>query len=204
MHFVFVLRFFPIFCWLRRLANAHWQDIVVHRAGVRPLARQNILPVTGADDSEQFHCVVRKCHQSAHHDGTCCKGLNPCSITYNISPRRGQWTLANLLSQQNVMSSVRAWTVVRKRASISALYCVLECLFSTPCLHLRSLHVTSRAKDLENVCFLEAVLPENCGSTLSVWQPQPLFSFVHIQTANILTQCCHLDCVGFLHLSSSL
>jgi hypothetical protein len=50
------------------------QDIVVHRAGVRPLARQNILPLTGSDDSEQFHCVVRKCHQSAGHDGTCYKG----------------------------------------------------------------------------------------------------------------------------------
>jgi hypothetical protein len=50
------------------------RDIIVDRAGVQPLARQNILPLTGTDDSEQFHCVVRKCHQSAHHDGTCCKG----------------------------------------------------------------------------------------------------------------------------------
>jgi hypothetical protein len=24
MHFDIILRFFPIFCWLRRLANAHW------------------------------------------------------------------------------------------------------------------------------------------------------------------------------------
>jgi hypothetical protein len=54
------------------------QDIVVHRAGVRPLARQNILPLTRSDDSKQFHCVVRKCHQSAHHDRTCCNGSNPC------------------------------------------------------------------------------------------------------------------------------
>jgi hypothetical protein len=83
------------------------QDIVVHRAGVRPLARQNILPLTGSDDSEQLHCVVRKCHQSAHHDGTCCKESNPCSVIYNISPRIGQWTLANLLSHKNVMSCVR-------------------------------------------------------------------------------------------------
>jgi hypothetical protein len=83
------------------------QDIVVHRAGVRPLARQNILPLTGSDDSEQFHCVMRKCHQSAHHDGTCCKESNPCSVIYNISPRIGQWTLANLLSHQNIMSCVR-------------------------------------------------------------------------------------------------
>jgi hypothetical protein len=83
------------------------RDIVVHRAGVRPLARQNIFPLTGSDDSEQFHCVVRKCRWSAHHDGTCCKESNPCSVSYNISPRRGQWTLANLLSQQNVVSCVR-------------------------------------------------------------------------------------------------
>jgi hypothetical protein len=64
------------------------QDIVVHRAGVRSLARKNILPLTGSDDSEQFHCVVRKCHQSVHHDGTCCKGSNPCSVSYYSSPKR--------------------------------------------------------------------------------------------------------------------
>jgi hypothetical protein len=82
------------------------RDIVVDRARVRPLARQNILPLTGSDDSEQFHCVVRKCHQSVYHDETCCKELNPCSVIYNISPRRGQCTLSNDLSQQNVLSCV--------------------------------------------------------------------------------------------------
>jgi hypothetical protein len=100
------------------------QDIVVHRAGVWTLVKQNILQLTGSDNSEQFHCVVRKCHQSAHHDGTCCKGSNPCSVNYNISPRRGQWTLANLLSQQNVMSCVWRGLSLRKRASISASHCV--------------------------------------------------------------------------------
>jgi hypothetical protein len=125
----------PIFCFLRRLVSVHWQDIVVHRAGVRPLARQNILPLTGSDDSEQFHCVMRKCHQSAHHDGTCCKESNPCSVIYNISPRRGQWTLANLLSHQNVMCA--EWTG-SKRGTISVSYehknsllLVLKCLLST-------------------------------------------------------------------------
>jgi hypothetical protein len=44
-----------------------------------------------------------------------------------------------------------------------------------------------RATDLEIFFFLEAELPENCGPTLSVWQPQPLFGFVHIQTADIST-----------------
>jgi hypothetical protein len=83
------------------------KDIVVHRAGVRLLARQNILPHTGSDDSEQFRSVMRICHQSAHHDGTCCMESNPCSVIYNISPRRGQWTLANLISHQNVMSCVQ-------------------------------------------------------------------------------------------------
>jgi hypothetical protein len=53
------------------------QNIVVHRAGVRLLARQNILPLIGSDDSEQFHCVMRKCHQSVHHDGTCCVLCEP-------------------------------------------------------------------------------------------------------------------------------
>jgi hypothetical protein len=45
-----------------------------------------------------------------------------------------------------------------------------------------------QATDLENVCFFEVVLLENCGPTLSVWQPQPSFGFVHIQTADISTQ----------------
>jgi hypothetical protein len=35
------------------------QDIVVHRAEVRPLARQNILPLTGSDDSEQLVSLCR-------------------------------------------------------------------------------------------------------------------------------------------------
>jgi hypothetical protein len=83
------------------------RDIVVDKAGVWFLARQNILPLTRSDDSEQFHCVVQKCHQSEYHDGTSCKGLNPYSVNYNTLPRRGQWTLANLLSQQNVMSCVQ-------------------------------------------------------------------------------------------------
>jgi hypothetical protein len=94
------------------------RDIVVDRAGIRPLARQVILPLAGSDDSEQFYRVVRKCYQSAHHDGTCCKGSNPCSVNYNILPRRGHWTLANLLSQQNVMSCDSArgknWSIMTK------------------------------------------------------------------------------------------
>jgi hypothetical protein len=68
-----------------------------------------------------------------------------------------------------------AWTVVRKRAiqylSVilhkNSLLSVLDCLLSTSCLHLRSLHIASRATDLEHVCSLEAVLPENCCPTLS-------------------------------------
>jgi hypothetical protein len=64
----------------------------------------------------------------------------------------------------------------------NSLLLVLECLLSTPCLHLRSLHVASKATDLENVCFLEAVLPDNFGPTLPVWQPQPSSaSFIYRQ-----------------------
>jgi hypothetical protein len=138
------------------------QDIVVHRAGVRFLARQNIIPLTGSDNSEQFQCVVRKSHQSVHHDGTCCKGSNPCSVSYNISPRRGQWTMANLRSQQNVMSCVWLGMDCRKKASQylsvilpkNSLLLVLECLLSTPCLHLRSLHFASRNTDLDCKMFV--------------------------------------------------
>jgi hypothetical protein len=75
------------------------------------------------------------------------------------------------------------------------------------CPHLRSLHVTSRATDLEHACFLEAVLPENCGPTLSVWQPQHSFGFVRIQTANISALCWNLACLGFayrVHYNSDL
>jgi hypothetical protein len=131
MHFVIIIQFFPIFCWLRRLANVHWQVIVVHRAGVRPLARQNILPLTGSDDSEQFHCVVRNCHQPVHNDGTCCKESNPCSVIYNISPRIG---LSPQTSECYVVCA--AWTVVMKQPASTVivhkntLLLFLECLLS--------------------------------------------------------------------------
>jgi hypothetical protein len=59
----------------------------------------------------------------------------------------------------------------------NSLLLVLKCLLTTPCLHLRNLRVASRPTDLENVCFLEAVLPEICGPTLSVCQPQPSFIY---------------------------
>jgi hypothetical protein len=137
------------------------QDILVHRAGLRPLARQNILPLTGSDDSEQFNCVVQKCHQSVHHDGTCCKGSNPCSVSYNISPRRGQWTMANLLSQQNLMSCVQRGVDCCKKASqylsliwLRTLYYWFWNVFYQHCLHLRSLLVASRNTDLDREIFV--------------------------------------------------
>jgi hypothetical protein len=161
MHFVIIIRFFRIFCWLRRLAYST-EDIVVHRTGVSPLARQNILPLTGSDDSEQFHCVVRKCHQSANHDGTRCKGSNTCSVSYNISPRRGQWAMANLSQQQNVMSCVRRGVDCRKKVSQylslilrkNSLLLVLECLLSTLCLHLGNHLIASRNTDLHCEMFV--------------------------------------------------
>jgi hypothetical protein len=187
------------------------QDIVIHRAAVRPLARQNILPLTGADDSEQFHCVIQKCYQSAHHDGTCSKESNPCSVIYNISPRRGQWTLANLLSHQNVMSCAgqrrgqeASEPVSQRHMSIRTLYYWFRNVFY---LHLSSSKEYSRpqpATHLGNVCFFKAVLPENCHPTLSVWQPQPSLGFVHIQAADISTQWCYLSCVCMLRFLSSL
>jgi hypothetical protein len=91
--------------------------------------------------------------------------------------------------------SCAAWTVIRKRAIqyLSIMLCknslllVLECLLSTPCLHLRSLHTASRAMDLENVCFLEVVLPENW---VQLYQSgnHPFVGLTnkcHIHTANI-------------------
>jgi hypothetical protein len=56
-------------------------------------------------------------------------------------------------------------------------------LVTTPCVH----HVTRSTTDLENVCFLEAVLPEKkkLGSNFIIWQTQTSFGFVHIQTADM-------------------
>jgi hypothetical protein len=137
------------------------QYIVVHRAGIRPLVRQNILPLTRSDDSEQFHCVIRKCHQSAHHDGTCCKGLNPALSTTisHLEEASGHW----LTSSANRMLCHVCSVDSRKKGAIqylsvilhkNSLLLVLECLFSTPCLHLRSLHVASGATDLDCEMFV--------------------------------------------------
>jgi hypothetical protein len=87
------------------------EDIVVHGAGVRPLARQNILPLTGSDDSEQFHCVVQKCHQSALS-----------TTVSHLEEASGQW-LSSQPAEWYVVCGT-AWPVIRKRASISASYCV--------------------------------------------------------------------------------
>jgi hypothetical protein len=84
----------------------------------------------------------------------------------------------------------------------NSLLLVLVCLISTPCLHLRSLHATSRATDLENVCFSEAVLPENCLPTFISLATTAFFQLtkqIHIKTAYISTQCCHLACLGYAY-----
>jgi hypothetical protein len=125
MHFVIILWFFPIFCWLRRLANADCPllgKIFSSQSRGSTPCKTKTIPNTGSEDSEQFHCSVQKCHQSVHHNGTRCKGSNPCSVNYNILPRRGQWTLSNNLSQHNVTSCVRPGLC--KGASSSASYCV--------------------------------------------------------------------------------
>jgi hypothetical protein len=93
------------FCWLRRLANVHWPflgDIVADRAGVRPPAACSIMMhrlVTFSHDTMKLFRIIRT---SKWKNILSCKGLNSCSVNYNILPRRGQWTLANLLSQQNI------------------------------------------------------------------------------------------------------
>jgi hypothetical protein len=43
------------------------QDIVLHRVGVWPLARQNILPLTGSDNSEHFHCGYYRILRMVYH-----------------------------------------------------------------------------------------------------------------------------------------
>jgi hypothetical protein len=78
------------------------REIVVDRAGVRPLATCSIMMrrlVTFSHDTMKLFGIIR---YSKWENILSCKGSNPCSVNYNISPRRGQWTLASLLSQQNV------------------------------------------------------------------------------------------------------
>jgi hypothetical protein len=40
-------------------------------------------------------------------------------------------------------------------------------------------YIQQRPTDLENVCLLEVLLPENCHLTLSVWKP-PLKLLMHL------------------------
>jgi hypothetical protein len=78
------------------------RDIVAHRAGVWPLAACSIMMrtlVTFSHDAMKQFRIVRS---SKWQNILSCKGSNSCSVNYNIFSRRGQWTLANLLSQQNI------------------------------------------------------------------------------------------------------
>jgi hypothetical protein len=185
------------------------QDIV-HRAGVRPLQDKifshllDLMILNSLIVSCENVTSLRIMLEHAARGRT--PALSP-TISH-LEEASGHW----LISSANRMLCHVCGVDCRKEASQylsvilhkNSLLLVLECLLSTPCLHLRSLHVTSRATDLEDVCFIEAVVPENCGPTLSVCQPQPSFGFVHIQTVNISTPCCHIACVGLLRLSSLL
>jgi hypothetical protein len=78
------------------------RDTVDDRAGVRFLAACSIMMhrlVTFSHDTMKLFRIVRF---SKWENILSCKGLNPCSVNYNILSRRGQWTLAKLLSQQNI------------------------------------------------------------------------------------------------------
>jgi hypothetical protein len=78
------------------------RDIVDDRAGVRFLAACSIMMrrlVTFSHDPMKLFRIVRS---SKWENILSCKGSNPCYVNYNILPRRGQWALANLLSQQNI------------------------------------------------------------------------------------------------------
>jgi hypothetical protein len=99
MHFVIILWFFPTFCWLRRLANVHCPLL----GEILQFTEQGLDPLQDKIFSHLLDLMILNSSiVLCENDGTCCKGSNPCSVNYNVSPRRGQWTLANLLSQQNV------------------------------------------------------------------------------------------------------
>jgi hypothetical protein len=69
------------------------RDIVVDRAGVQPLAACSIIMrrlVTFLLESIKLFRFVRS---SMWESILSCEGSNPCSVNYNILPRRGQWAL---------------------------------------------------------------------------------------------------------------
>jgi hypothetical protein len=73
------------------------QDIVVDRAGVLPHAACSIMMrrlVTFSHDTMKLFRIIGS---SKWENILSSNGSNPCYVNYNISPRRGQWTLANLL-----------------------------------------------------------------------------------------------------------
>jgi hypothetical protein len=92
------------------------RDIVVDRAGVRPLAAYSIMMsrlVTFSHDTMKLFRIVRS---SKWENILSCKGSNLCSMNYNILPRRDQWALANLLSQQNTGKNQSIMTKCMKSA----------------------------------------------------------------------------------------
>jgi hypothetical protein len=102
------------FCWLWRIDIVPWplrRDIIADRAGIRPFAACSIMMrrlVTFSHDTMKLFRIVLA---SKWENILSCKGSNPCSVNYNILPRRGQWTLANLLSQQNIRKN---WSIMTK------------------------------------------------------------------------------------------
>jgi hypothetical protein len=92
------------------------QDIVDDRAGVRFLAACSIMMrrlVTFSYDKVKLFRIVRS---SKWENILSCKGSNHSSVNYNILPRRGQWALANLLSQQNIGKNESIMTKCMKSA----------------------------------------------------------------------------------------
>jgi hypothetical protein len=92
------------------------RDIIDDRAGVRPLAACSIMKhrlVTFSHNTMKLFRIVRS---SKWENILSRKGLKPCSVNYNILHRRGQWTLANLLSQQNIGKNRSIMTKCMKSA----------------------------------------------------------------------------------------
>jgi hypothetical protein len=92
------------------LASSRW-DVIDDRTGVQFLAACSIMMrrlVAFSHDTMKLFRIVRT---SKWENILSCKGSNPCSVNYNILPRRGQWTLGNLLSQQNIGKN---WSIMTK------------------------------------------------------------------------------------------
>jgi hypothetical protein len=126
MNFVIIIQFFPISCWLRRLANVHWpllgKILQFTEQGFKPLQDKifsHLLDLTILN-SFILSCenVTSLCITMEHAARNQTPALS--STISRLEEASGHWLISSAI-RMYVMCAV--WTG-RKRASISASYCI--------------------------------------------------------------------------------